>query len=123
MQIFIESSRTRSSDPHNLSLRAKRRNPEKAKYWIASSQGLLAMTKLAASLRQRELQQQRALDHREIVIGNHGQHGVTLGRDVGVDAFHVVDLVAEVGFEDRRAVDGGAAIDGLQRDAPDADAD
>src|SRR5437899_6577287 len=46
------------------------------------------------SFHQRELQQQRALDHREIVIGDHGQHGVALLRDVGVDPLHVVDLVA-----------------------------
>ena len=43
---------------------------------------------------QRELQQQRALDHREIVVGDHGQNGVALRRNVGVDALHVVDLVA-----------------------------
>ena len=36
------------------------------------------------------------------------QHGVALRRDVGVDAFHVVDLVAEIGVEDRGAVDHGA---------------
>src|SRR6478752_3271707 len=51
------------------------------------------------SLHQRELQQQRALEHREIVVRHQRQHGLTLGRDVGVDAFHVVDLVAEIGGE------------------------
>ena len=55
------------------------------------------------SLHQRELQQQRALDHREIVVGDHGQHGVAIRRDMGVDALHVVDFVAEIGIEDRRA--------------------
>src|ERR1700744_2982670 len=46
-----------------------------------------------ASLHQGELQQQRALDQREIVVGDHGQHGVALVSHMGVDAFHIVDLL------------------------------
>src|SRR6188768_2530816 len=49
------------------------------------------------SLHQRELQQQIALDHGKIIVRNQGQHGVAFGRDMGVDALHVVDLVAEIG--------------------------
>src|SRR6266404_3169087 len=74
----------------------------------------------AQSLYQPKLQQQRALEHREIVIRNHGQHGVALRRDVGVDAFHVVDLVTQIRLEDRGAVDHRARRERLQRDAADA---
>src|SRR3954447_17598089 len=35
----------------------------------------------AALLHQRELQQQRALEHREIVVGHQRQHGLAIGRD------------------------------------------
>lgn len=38
-----------------------------------------------------------------------------------VEPFHVVDLVAEVGLEDRRAVHGRARHDRAQRNPPDAD--
>src|SRR5438270_9434672 len=41
----------------------------------------------AALLHQRELQQQGALEHREIVVGHQRQHGLAVRRDVGVDAF------------------------------------
>src|ERR1700761_3400127 len=41
----------------------------------------------AASLHQRELQQQRALEQRKIVVGNHRQYGVAFRRHKGVDAF------------------------------------
>src|ERR1700732_3066994 len=60
--------------------------------------------KVENSLRQRELQQQRALEQREIIVGDHRQHGVALGREVDVDAFHVVDLVPGIGLEDRGAI-------------------
>ena len=59
-------------------------------------------------LHQLELQQQGALDHGKIVVGDHGQHGVALRRHVGVDAFHVVDLLAQISLEDRGPVDHGA---------------
>src|SRR2546430_12362528 len=60
------------------------------------------------SLHQRKLQHQRALEHREIVVGSQRQHGVALRREVGVDALHIVDLLAEISIEDRVAVDDGA---------------
>src|ERR1700676_1222433 len=75
------------------------------------------------SLHQPKLQQERALEHREIIVGDHGQHRVALGRDVGVDALHVVDLVAHIGLEDRGAVDHRAGPKRKERDAADADAD
>src|SRR5438105_3500456 len=59
------------------------------------------------SLHQRKLQHHRALEHREIVVGNQRQHGVALRREVGVDALHIVDLLAEISIEDRVAVDDG----------------
>src|SRR3954463_10824640 len=65
-------------------------------------------------LHQRELQQQSALEHREIVIRDHRQHRLAVGRDVGVDAFRVVDLVAEIGVEQHGAVDQRAGRDRLQ---------
>ncbi len=65
----------------------------------------------------------RALDQRKIVVGDHRQHGVALRRDMGVDAFHVVDLLAEIGVEDRGAIDHRAGRNRGERDAPDADAD
>src|SRR5712664_1031682 len=77
----------------------------------------------AQLFRQRELQQQRALEHGEIVVGNHGQQGVALRRDMGVDAFHVVDLVAQICLEDRGAIDHRAGGERLERDAADADAE
>src|SRR5258708_36549244 len=56
-------------------------------------------------LHQCELQQQVALDHREIVVGNECQHRFAFRRDVGVDAFQVVDFVTRVGIEDGRPID------------------
>ena len=64
----------------------------------------LARTVPRPSRHQRELQQQRALEHRKIVVGDHGEHGVAFSRHMGVDAFHVVDLLPEISLEDRRAV-------------------
>src|SRR3954447_7299828 len=95
-----------TSDPSSAS--AKQVFPSSAPVLPSCSVSFEPGKTRSVSLDQRELQQQRALDHRKIIVGDHGQHGVAFGRDMGVDAFHVVDLVAEIGFEDRWAVDGGA---------------
>src|SRR2546430_4872152 len=39
----------------------------------------------------RELQQDRALDRREVVVGNERQHGLAVRRAVHGEAFHVVE--------------------------------
>src|SRR3984957_10399852 len=98
-------------------------------YGSLRSQGRRVFISVASSLspgrqlHHRELQQQRALEHREIVVGNHGQEGGALGGDMGVDALHVVDLVAQIGIEDRGSVDQRARRDRWQRNAANADAD
>jgi hypothetical protein len=56
-------------------------------------------------LHQRELQQQRALEQGKIIVGDQRQHRVAFGRHMRVDALHVVDLLAEIGLEDRRPID------------------
>ena len=54
---------------------------------------------------QRELQQQRTLEQREIIVGDQRQHGVAFRRHKGVDALHVIDFAAEVRRENRGTVD------------------
>jgi len=50
-------------------------------------------------LRQRELQQQRALKRGEIVVGNEGEDDFAARAAVNAQAFHIVDLVAEIDVE------------------------
>src|SRR5215471_159091 len=72
-----------------------------------------------SSLHQRELQQQRALEQREIVVRNHRQHRVTVLGYMRVDPLHIVDLLAEIGLEDRGTVVNRAGREQLERNAPD----
>src|SRR4051794_11662969 len=54
-------------------------------------------------------------------LGDHGQHGLALRGDKGVDAFHVVDFLAEIDLENDGAVDQRARRQRFQGNAPDAD--
>src|ERR1700687_3965156 len=54
--------------------------------------------------RQRELQQQIALDEGKIVVRHQRNDGLIACVTVHRDAFHVVDLVGEIGLDQRSAV-------------------
>ena len=72
---------------------------------------------------QRELQQHRALQQREIVVRDQRQHQRAVGVAMHRQAFHVVDLVAHVGDDQHRAVDQRAGLDRGERHAADAHGD
>src|SRR5580704_15558097 len=122
-RIRHSGSHTRSDeDVHRFARRCKLAGDVTIRGGWAGLTGLKANDAIVISPDKRELQQQSALDRREIVVGHHGQHGLTLRREMGVDAFHVVDLVGEIGLEDRGAVNDGARRHRTERDTPDTNA-
>src|SRR6476620_8781860 len=66
-------------------------------------------------LRQRELQQQRALKRQEIIVGNEREYDLALRIAVDAQAFHVVDLVAEIRFKQNGPIDRRARLDLAER--------
>ena len=112
-ELSTQGARAQAADRKKKKLAARQRDSRQrsasATRWL-----------LCSRLRQRELQQQRALQEREIVVGDQREHGVAAGAAVNAQAFHIVDLISEIGLEQDRAVDQRVRLDVAERDAPDA---